>query len=205
MRTERAHGSRAGKAALLTAVAIAMSGCGLKPLVEPRPAASSLPAECEGDASYCEVLTSYRGVNVYRNHSAPGSCKSERCGDPRNRYGWRWQCVELFNRFFAHQFGIGPIAADAKDLFAIVAAVPGLEARPNGGARPPAPGDALVFGGTPTGHVAIITDITTTQVHVVEQNAPGDGENAYAYDPLTRKVAAPPPAVTLGWIHSSGG
>ena len=116
--------------------------------------------------------------------------------------GTRWQCVELFNRFFARQFGIDPVAGDAKHLFIRAGEISGLEPRPNGGEHPPVPGDALVFGGTRTGHVAIITKVTSGRVHVVEQNAPGDGTNSHAYDPITQTVSGAP-ATVLGWIHAT--
>ena len=140
---------------------------------------------------------------VYRNIGESGFCSAEGCSYPRNRYGTRWQCVELFNRFFAHQFGTRPVHADARELLVKTAAVPGLEPRPNGGQHPPAPGDALVFDGTRTGHVAIIIKVTSSHVHVVEQNVPGDGTNTYPYDPATRTVVAPAPATVSGWIHAT--
>lgn len=190
---------------LLIAATVALAACGQKPYVSADlvMASSLLPAECEGDVSHCEVLTSFRGVNVYRNIGETGFCSNGYCSHPQNRYGTRWQCVELFNRFFAQQYGIQPIHADARELFVKAATVPGLESRPNGGSHPPEPGDALVFGGTRTGHVAIVVKVTSDHVHVVEQNVPGDGTNAYAYHPATRTVAVPPPAIALGWIHAA--
>ena len=189
---------------LLAATAMIATGCGQKPHVHLAAVESALPlpVECEGDAFHCDVVTSYRGVNVYRNTAPTGFCSRHSCAHPRNRYGTRWQCVELFNRFFATQFGTEPVGGHAKDLFTNAAAVPGLEVRPNGGEHPPAAGDAIVLVGTPTGHVAIIVELAATQVHVVEQNGSADGSNSFSYDPDTNTVVAPAPAAVLGWIHA---
>lgn len=184
---------------------VVVSGCGQKPLtLSLRAEAPSLvPIECAGDEGHCDVVTSYRGVNVYRNAGPTGFCSEGGCAYPRNRYGVRWQCVELFNRFFATQFGVRPVPGDAKDLLVNAASVPELEARVNGGVHPPLPGDALVLGGTRTGHVAIVVEVTESRVYVVEQNASVDGTNNYAYDPRARTVTAAHPMTVLGWIHAT--
>lgn len=190
---------------LLVVTATIAAGCGQKAQLHLAKVdgAPQLPVECEGDALHCDVVTSYRGVNVYRNTAPTGFCSRHSCAYPLNRYGTRWQCVELFNRFFATQYGTEPVAGDAHDLFTNAASVPGLEPRPNGGKHPPGPGDALVLGGTSTGHVAIIVELTATQIRVVEQNGSSDGGNSYDYDASTHMVAVPAPATALGWIHAT--
>lgn len=194
---------RARNLLLVLATLALLAGCGQKPQVHADAGSSVLPLECEGDALHCDVLTSFRGINVYRNIGATGFCTDDQCHHPQNRYGTRWQCVELFNRFFVRQFGTEPVPGDAKELFANAAQVAGLEPRRNGGIHPPVPGDALVLAGSATGHVAIIVKVTRSHVHVVEQNVPGDGTGSYRYDPETRTVTAAQPATVLGWIHAT--
>ena len=194
---------------VVLAVVAVLSGCG------PTFAAHrtldlrrAIPVECEGDAAHCEVLTSFAGVNVYRNHGPTGFCSDEGCRHPTNAYGIRWQCVELFNRFFGLRHGIEPVAGDAKDLFDNAAGVAGLAVHRNGGPTSPAAGDALVLGSGPGhrhGHVAIITAVSATEVGVVEQNVAGrDGTGTYPYDAATNTVLSGDggrPA--LGWIRAT--
>lgn len=55
--------------ALLLATLIMVAGCGQKPHVRASDVTTSspLPVECEGDELHCDVLTSYRGVNVIQS------------------------------------------------------------------------------------------------------------------------------------------
>jgi hypothetical protein len=175
------------------------AGCGQKPSVHAA-GGHGLPLECEGDAVHCEILTSFQGVNVYRNIGGGGFCTGGRCSYPTNDYGTRWQCVELFNRFFALRFGTSPIRSDAVDLYANAAGVAGLERHPNGGAVPPVPGDAVVLSDGDVGHVAIVVEATEAELRVIEQNAPGPGRNVYRYDASTNSVVSPRKVV--GWIHA---
>ena len=166
----------------------------------------ALPPECEGDADHCVVLTRYAGVNVYKNVGAGGFCATDgRCALPNNDFGTKWQCVELFNRFFWKRFGTEPVLADARDLLVKARGVDGLEVHPHGGAYRPVAGDALVFTDDDAGHVAIVVGVDDQSVHVVEQNSPGDGTNRYRYDPVTNRLlsASSRTARSLGWIHAS--
>jgi len=222
MRTRALWGGASGRWPVVLAVAavgvVMLGGCGQKPHAhpgagaapsgdaQPEPASTvvPLPRECEGDAEHCIILASYQGVNVYRNVGPGGFCSADgRCRHPKNAHGARWQCVELFNRFFALRFGIRPVPGDARDLLDNAAGVGGLEVRPNGGDRRPVPGDALVFSNAGAGHVAIIVGVDDNHVQVVEQNVAGDGTSRYRYDAVDNRVLPAPGGTTaLGWLHA---
>jgi hypothetical protein len=90
-------------------------------------------------------------------------------------YGEHYQCVEFMRRFYslrddaAQQVDTrGWRRLNAVDYYNSPPA--GFVAMPNGGPIPPAPDDILVFDEGGYGHVAIVRDVTSTSVDLIEEN-----------------------------------
>jgi hypothetical protein len=115
------------------------------------------------------------GVDVYWNGCS--GCGSSTYG----KYGWEWQCVELFERlinvekWFEGNAGAGIEGAD--ELFNAVPAS-AFEKHPNGSGYIPVPGDAVIFGGDTYGHVAIVEKVANGRVDLVAQNASPTGRES---------------------------
>jgi len=116
-----------------------------------------------------EVLDTYKDVPAKFN----GLDTRQSC-DGEGAYGWQYQCVEYVRRFYSQALGVNATTdnwkGDAKH-YADVPARRGLVFYKNGGMIAPAPDDILVFDGpTVYGHVGIVTDVSSTEVELIEQN-----------------------------------
>jgi surface antigen len=113
------------------------------------------------------------GVDVHSN-----GCNG--CGSTVwSTYGWEWQCVELFERFINAEGWYHGIAGSgiqgASELFNAVSSS-AFDKHPNGSGYIPVPGDAVIFGGG-LGHVAIVDQVSSGQITVVEENASATGRS----------------------------
>jgi surface antigen len=113
-------------------------------------------------------LGSYKGTVAYSNsnENAPKEIK-------RSGWGRKWQCVEYVNRFYNIVMCMGNWYAtgDAHDYWDNFRDK-GLERHDNGDV-PPQLYDILVWGtsvGGGEGHVAIVSEVRTDKVGVIEQN-----------------------------------
>lgn len=148
-----------------------------------------------GDASADPLgakLGSYNGVTCYSNGTS-GRWSSK---DPLNsvtiqvseRYkvgkkwktrtidksivtGYKWQCVEYVNRYYALQYGLDIGGGNGADYYGR-ASKKGLAAYKDGGKILPIPGDIVCWGGGPGGygHVAVVREVGSDYVKVIEQN-----------------------------------
>jgi len=115
-------------------------------------------------------IGSYQGVTAYSNGPDTGT---------GNGY---WQCVEYIKRFYSQAMGIDTSGwyGNAWTYYGS-ASGRGLNAYPNRGTIPPAPGDILVYDkgstiGTQYGHVSIVTAVRSDSIDIIEQNAnPNNG------------------------------
>jgi surface antigen len=127
--------------------------------------ATVFTATLYGQAPQCgSQLASYSGVAAFSNgiyQQQPGSCGTY------GTYGYQYQCVEYVRRFYE---GKGNAWKGNANTYYEPAAANGLIAFPNGGTVPPAPNDIMVFDGDKYGHVAIVTDVSGTQVSLIVQN-----------------------------------
>jgi len=95
-------------------------------------------------------------------------------------FGYKWQCVELARRWLVTNRGITfesiPMAYDIFDLTRVTQIGDGAElplrAYKNGSGRRPEVGSMLIWDQSydVTGHVAIVTEVTSAYVRIVEQN-----------------------------------
>ena len=112
-------------------------------------------------------------LNVYSN----GNQNQDQTGT----YGSKYECTELVQRWAHFKFGepaTWPIT-NAADMWNVGPTLPvPLSQNPNGGATTPQYGDILVFAATatnPTGHVAVVSSVTSTGVTAVQQNLTVNG------------------------------
>lgn len=82
-----------------------------------------------------------------------------------------WQCVEYVKRFYqgALLVDISQWSGNAGTYYGSASAK-GLRAYSNSGSVRPKPNDILAFSGNTYGHVAIIKEVGSTYVRVIEQN-----------------------------------
>jgi hypothetical protein len=105
------------------------------------------------------------GVTSYSN----GGWTGGGCGE--------WQCVEFVKRFYANEVG-DPITESwgaAKNAYDY--GDDDLNKYPQGGTTLPQPGDILCFDGGTYGHVAIITEVGTNYVRMMDQNRTSSSSN----------------------------
>jgi hypothetical protein len=128
------------------------------------------------NAAYGDVIGDYGGVEAHSN----GDCTAIYTGKCANLPVYNhWQCVEYVNRFYEIAMGV----KEAKDWSGNGATyypqpqkgidgVTGLDHYDNGGSTPPQQDDLLAFSGgiVGYGHVAIITEVGSDYVRVIEQN-----------------------------------
>ena len=120
------------------------------------------------------VLSTYRNIPA-KSNAGDGlkSCAGDLPSD-KGTYGWQYQCVEYVKRFYAEA-----LLANTSNWYGNAVAYyatatdKGLNEFPNDGSSktPPAPDDILVFdSGDNFGHVAIVTNVTTNSIALIEQN-----------------------------------
>lgn len=141
------------------------------------------------------ALSSFDDVTAYSNGDC--NCKGCSCGGT-GATGLRYQCVELAQRFFHEKHGIAPIwpIAYAKQM---------CSNRPSGVhlTSSPAPGDLMVLGWEPYGHVTVITSVGSGYVDVIEQNNMPTGRNRYPISEAECFLTAGPTPPTQG-CHAAG-
>jgi len=131
------------------------------------------------------VLASYNSIPAYSNgsdqHYETDCDPAPSKHPPYGAYGEQFQCTEYVKRYYSQALGM-PAAAhwigDASEYGSALWATPkGLTFFPNIGPVPPNAGDILTFldaeslpDGTQVGHVAIITNVSTSTVAFIEQN-----------------------------------
>ena len=110
------------------------------------------------------------GAIAYSNGPADQGTGSSCAG------GEEYQCVNYVKRYYASILQYQKAAnwhgyaRDYCNAECSVTSKEGLQAFPQGSGTAPIPDDLLVFGGGSYGHVAIITNVTETQVTIIEQN-----------------------------------
>jgi surface antigen len=150
-------------------------------------------------------LSSYRGIPAKSNgifQWKPYDCTT------RGTYGDRYQCVEYVRRFYEEALGVDTSCwrGNAVTYFANASNF-GLIRYANGGQTQPVPDDIVVFSNheeDDTGHVAIVTNVTDTEVTIIEQNwsVTGTATLELKEENGTYTVTRPQSAyVVLGWLR----
>src|SRR6266568_2943679 len=168
-------------------------------------------------------ITSVDGVTVYSNGGDTNNARV-----PMDTYGYKYQCVELIQRFFATKWGYKntwniSVAAQMMDNPPSTNnsgnPLPKIDQYWNNGTATQVPlrGDALVFAnGTPyganhPGHVALVTGTSNGRVYFVEQNWTPFGQDSlpisfsnghYIMSTTGADVADRSGYTIRGWLHS---
>lgn len=175
------------------------------------------------------IATSYNNIPAYSNGPYTQNPGGLRSCDPTGKltnlpttYGLHFQCVELVRRFYAHldpsRFGPGaPFDSSNTTLWHGNAntywygtqkggtdpATKGLISFSNDGTSLPTLGDIIVFDKPQTvGHVAIVNQVSSTSVTVIEQNWSASGAFVISVD-VTGKLLSRKGYVVLGWLRSA--
>ncbi len=131
--------------------------------------AATTPVVSAPWATYCGQ---YQGVCAYSNGYP------EYYG-PDDIYKWRYLCIEWVNRFYAQVFPHQNMnwvyaAYDYYDAYQQLE----LDRYPNGGTMPPQPGDLLCSDGGRWGHVAIVREVGSNYLKLIQENWYQDGRDS---------------------------
>ncbi|MDB5386553.1 MAG: hypothetical protein JWM11_2199, partial [Planctomycetaceae bacterium] len=144
-----------------------------------------------------ELLESIRGLSLDDFNTPIGSfnnVEAKSNGTPLNNShtyntdmdvttGLEWQCVEYVNRYYFEHYGIDLLSLGSLNADSFYSASLGLNRYANGSNTQPQVGDILCFGGGDFGHVAIIREVTPTQIFVIQQNVTENSRDAnFAYN-----------------------
>ncbi len=153
------------------------------------------------------ILDTYKGVAVYDNGPLISKSHGRHYSPSGYYYGQKWQCVEFVKRFYAeakhHQ--MPDLWGHAKDFFDETLSQGALNTRrgllqfQNGGNQPVAVDDLVVFPGG-YGHVAIVSEVGSNYVEVVQQNIFGKPRQRLQAT-ATNGVFTIAPKRTLGWLR----
>jgi len=126
-------------------------------------------------------IDSFKGVTVHYNGKEYEKCYGKHYSKDGYYYGEKWQCVEYVKRFYYEAKGhsMPDVMGNAKDFFDPAVRQGKLNHRRglvqyrNGGDVKPQIDDLIVFTNTKYGHVAIITEVGTDWIEVIQQNVLG--------------------------------
>jgi len=113
---------------------------------------------------------SFNDVATYSNGSTNYASYQYNYVDGTNT-GMKWQCVEYVQRYYfsIYSLDLNPYMGDANSFYANGASA-GLNVYENGGSQPPQVGDILCSNGGTYGHVAIVREVNTSNIKVIQQN-----------------------------------
>lgn len=137
-------------------------------------------------------LDSFRGVAVYDNGPVLTTSHGRHFSADGYYFGQKWQCVEFVKRFFYKAYGhrMPDVWGHARDFFDESISQGELNQRRgllqfrNGANVAPRAGDLLVFTNGTYGHVAIVSDVKSNRIEVIQQNIPGHTRDQFS---LTKK------------------
>lgn len=140
------------------------------------------------------VLDSLDGVPVYANGLSFSTSHGRHYADDGYYFGQKWQCVEFIKRYLyvAKGHNLPNVWGHAKHFFDDKIAhgkmnpARGMLQFKQGGDELPRVGDLLVLDLTSFGHVAIISQVFSDQIEVVQQNS----GKTRAKLPLQKKAGA---------------
>ncbi|WP_291638017.1 CHAP domain-containing protein [Clostridium sp.] len=132
-------------------------------------------------------IDSYKNVDIYYNGIIYTKAYGKNYSEDGYYYGQKWQCVEYIKRFYhqAKEHKMPDVYGNAKDFFDSDVPQGELNKRRdlvqyrNGGNVKPEPDDLIVFTDTNFGHVAIVTEVTSDYVEVIQQNVYGKKRERY--------------------------
>ena len=149
-----------------------------------------------GFGNILQSALSWNGVDVKSNGNSICNC----CV---GNYGYKYQCVELIQRFYSKTWDYQNIwGGHAINLWDTAPA--GIIKYENGSNTAPVWGDVLVFSGATYGHVAAVKRIKGNSILFVEQNSSADGLDKLSFEIRDGGFWINPRGsyIVKGWLHS---
>lgn len=115
------------------------------------------------DVAWGTWVGSYNSVSAYSNGSTSYV-------GPYGTYGYQYQCVEYVNRYFVSAKGKSNMRGTGNANAYCSGRPSGISVYSNGSTTKPATGDYLASKGGTYGHVAIVREVGSTYVKVIQQN-----------------------------------
>lgn len=152
-------------------------------------------------------LGSFDGVSIYSNGSNGYNSKQSNYYNGY-RTGLKWQCVEFTSRYFKAKFNRQIAGGNANSYYSS-AFSKGLNRAPNGSSNKPRAGNLLCSAGNNAkgnvGHCAIIADVGSDSVKVVEQNWSNSTSDANKSHKLAMKAKKDKGGVTRYTVSGFSG
>jgi surface antigen len=154
-------------------------------------------------------IDSYKNVPIYYNGILYTKAYGKNYSEDEYYYGQKWQCVEYIKRFYhvAKDHKMPDVYGNAKDFFDANVHQGELNKRRdlaqywNGDNVKPEPDDLLVFTDTNFGHVAIVTEVTSNYVEVIQQNVYGKTREKYELIAKDNKYYVGTKRKPAGWLR----
>ncbi|MEI6395979.1 MAG: CHAP domain-containing protein [Verrucomicrobiota bacterium] len=164
---------------------------------------------CYNASRVGKVLDSYRSVSVYDNGLLYFRSYGKHYAQDGFYYGQKWQCVEFIKRFFhdAKQHKMPDGMGHAKSFFdqtlddGAVNSRRGLVQYRNGSTHGPQPDDLIVFTDTKFGHVAIVTQLATNSVEIIQQNILAGPRRRFSLVVSNGQYFVTSPRIPAGWLR----
>ena len=124
-------------------------------------------------------IGTFNGIAAYSNGSISNESGVYNTSAGVNT-GIKWQCVEYVNRYYYMMYGINIKSTGTygnANHYYNNASFAGLSAYPNGGSIKPQVGDIICSNGGKYGHVAIIREIGSNYIKIIQQNWSNDSND----------------------------
>ena len=154
-------------------------------------------------------IDSYKNVAVHYNGVVYTKAYGKNYSKDGYYYGQKWQCVEYIKRFYydAKVHKMPDVFGHAKDFFD--SKIPQGELNPlrnliqyrNGEDVKPEPDDLIVFTDTKYGHVAIVTEVGSDYIEVIQQNIYGKTREVYTLRTEGSKYFVGNEKKPAGWLR----
>ncbi len=151
----------------------------LPEIVPPLAAANHDLQTSQQPLAYGTYLGSFNGVSAYAN----GSTSTVGSYDT---WGLKYQCVHFVNTYFGLVYNFPSLkgGGNANNYFS-TASAKGLSAFSNGSTTAPQVGDMIVSNGGTYGHIAIIREVGSNYVKIIQQNWFQDSRDLSVQLPMT--------------------
>lgn len=156
-----------------------------------------------------EKVDSYRSVPVFENGKDIRVSHGKHYAEGGYYYGQKWQCVEYVKRFYhdALDHKMPSVWGHARDFYdpevqhGRLNEQRGLVQYQNGGSVQPKVNDLLVFRNGSLGHVAIVSNVTASEIEVVQQNVRGHSRQRHRLQGANGRYTITGSNAPAGWLR----
>jgi len=154
-------------------------------------------------------LDSYKGVSIYDNGLLFFCSYGKNYSANGYYFGQKWQCVEFVKRFYyeTEHHRMPDVMGHAKSFFdenlpdGVLNQRRGLVQYHNGSTNKPSADDLIVFTDTKFGHVAIVSEVTTNSLEVVQQNILSGSRQRFSLIASNGHYFVISPRQPAGWLR----